>query len=102
MEYLGVKAAVWLRETVLYVTHNVAGSFGWEGERFGIYYAYNMSILPHGLYGVNTSVHELGMVIKFPTGSSYRNNSLYNQYGKKRYVRYNSKRTASKRYRRRR
>lgn len=102
VEYLGVKAAVWVRETVLYVTHNVAGSFGWEGNRFGIYYAYNMSILPQGLYGVNTSVHELGMVVKFPTGGSYYNNSLYNQYAKKRYVRYNSKRAASKRYRRRR
>lgn len=94
IEYRGLKATLWARESLLYPSHNICGAFGWEGNRFGIFYAYNMSILPHGFWGLNSSIHELGMVVKFDYGNKRSGYSFPYKKKRSKYTKYSRKRTA--------
>ena len=98
VEYYGVAASVWLRETIFHRSHNITASVGWEGEHFGATYSYTIGFLPQGFRGLNTSVHQLAMRVKIPyprkAGFSTSTRS------KAHLVRYSRKRTAVKHKRR--
>lgn len=102
VQYLGLRAGIWLRESADFASHNVSAMFGWTGSWFGIAYSYGVGIMPEGFFGLNTSVHELSLSLLINQGRRAGLSKTYGRHGKrKRYVHYSRRRTGAARRRRR-
>lgn len=101
VEYQGIRAAIFVKEDVLYPSHNLYASVGWVGEYFGGVYTYGISFLPNGVRGLNASTHELNLHLMFPYPRQW---NIYSTYGagRKKYTRYSSRRAGARYSRRRR
>lgn len=103
VEYIGVKATLFLKEDLLYGQHNIYATLGWDGEYFGALYTYGINLISKGPRGLDASVHELTLHLNFPYPRGWNMFSTYRKGGGRRYARYSRTRTGaarSRRYRR--
>lgn len=103
VEYLGIQAAVGLKEDVLYQQHNIFVTVGWEGAPFGAFYTCAYNVVPQGPMGLNALVHEATIHVKFPYPHRHNMFSAYRRGRRRSYARYSRVRTgarSSRRYRR--
>lgn len=65
IDYRWITASIWLRERLLYESHDAVISVGYVGKYFDMGYTYDVGFMPGSFSGLNASVHEVYMSIKF-------------------------------------
>lgn len=82
VDYRWITASLWLRERLLYESHGVAASVGYVGNHFEAGYTYEMGFMPENFMGINASVHEVYMSLKFPYPRRSRLSATYGRKNK--------------------
>ena len=95
VDYRWITASLWVRESLLYENHAAAFSVGYVGKHFEMGYTYDIGFLPGGFQGLNASVHEVYLSLKFPYP---RRSALGSSYGGKKRSFFGSSRGGKKAY----
>jgi len=102
VEYIGVFGALYYRNSILYSRQSISASVGYAGETFSASYAYNMGFLAEGFRGLEASVHEVTIGLKFPLSKRPRLASSFDKKRRTQMTKYSRKRTGASQSRRRR
>lgn len=95
VEYIGVFGALYYRNSILYSQQSLSASVGYMGETFSLSYAYNMGFLEQGFRGLEASVHEVTLGLKFPLSRRPRLASQFDKKKRTQMTKYSRKRTGA-------